>query len=220
MVSARRFRAKCAGSAVDCPTYAELHCLSNFTFLRGASHPHELVEQAEALGYRRARTSPMSARWPAWCARTWRRRSRPLKLIIGAELRLQLRTEVRRARHRPARLWARCAVSSPAAGGPPSKGQYTLTRADVTELGPEQCYILWLPAARPEARRAELARGALSRPGEDRGRAAARRGARRAAREPYAARCAAMACRSSPAATCTCTCARAAACRMRSPPSA
>ena len=33
------------------PAYAELHCISNFTFLRGASHPHELVEQADALGY-------------------------------------------------------------------------------------------------------------------------------------------------------------------------
>ncbi len=31
--------------------YAELHCLSNFTFLRGASHPQELVERAHALGY-------------------------------------------------------------------------------------------------------------------------------------------------------------------------
>jgi error-prone DNA polymerase len=34
------------------PAYAELHCLSNFSFLRGASHPHELVAQAVALGYR------------------------------------------------------------------------------------------------------------------------------------------------------------------------
>jgi error-prone DNA polymerase len=33
------------------PRYAELHCLSNFTFLRGASHPEELVERAAALGY-------------------------------------------------------------------------------------------------------------------------------------------------------------------------
>ncbi len=33
------------------PDYAELHCLSNFTFLRGASHPGELVERARALGY-------------------------------------------------------------------------------------------------------------------------------------------------------------------------
>ncbi|MBI4290968.1 MAG: error-prone DNA polymerase [Betaproteobacteria bacterium] len=33
------------------PAYAELHCLSNFSFLRGASHPEELVERARALGY-------------------------------------------------------------------------------------------------------------------------------------------------------------------------
>ena len=31
--------------------YVELHCKSNFSFLRGASHPHELVEQAAKLGY-------------------------------------------------------------------------------------------------------------------------------------------------------------------------
>jgi error-prone DNA polymerase len=31
--------------------YAELHCLSNFTFLRGASHPEELVTRAHKLGY-------------------------------------------------------------------------------------------------------------------------------------------------------------------------
>ncbi|MGB8053620.1 MAG: PHP domain-containing protein, partial [Azonexus sp.] len=33
------------------PDYAELHCLSNFSFLRGASHPEELVEQAAAQAY-------------------------------------------------------------------------------------------------------------------------------------------------------------------------
>src|SRR5882757_6924869 len=33
------------------PSYAELHCISNFSFLRGASHPHELIERALALGY-------------------------------------------------------------------------------------------------------------------------------------------------------------------------
>ena len=33
------------------PDYAELHCLSNFSFGRGASHPEELVERAHALGY-------------------------------------------------------------------------------------------------------------------------------------------------------------------------
>ncbi|TAN58562.1 MAG: PHP domain-containing protein, partial [Rhodospirillales bacterium] len=33
------------------PGYAELHCVSNFSFLRGASHPEELVARAAELGY-------------------------------------------------------------------------------------------------------------------------------------------------------------------------
>ncbi|MEN5179028.1 error-prone DNA polymerase [Comamonas testosteroni] len=33
------------------PRYAELWCLSNFSFLRGASHPHELVARAHRQGY-------------------------------------------------------------------------------------------------------------------------------------------------------------------------
>src|SRR5262249_56270924 len=52
--------AEAAGTCTDCspeavysplPAYAELHCLSNFTFLRGASHPEELVQRAATLGY-------------------------------------------------------------------------------------------------------------------------------------------------------------------------
>jgi len=35
----------------ELPGYAELHCLSNFSFLRGASHAEELVERAKELGY-------------------------------------------------------------------------------------------------------------------------------------------------------------------------
>ena len=38
-------------NALMLPSYAELHCLSNFSFLRGASHPEELVERACVLGY-------------------------------------------------------------------------------------------------------------------------------------------------------------------------
>jgi error-prone DNA polymerase len=33
------------------PAYAELRCVSNFSFLRGASRPEELVERAKQLGY-------------------------------------------------------------------------------------------------------------------------------------------------------------------------
>ena len=35
------------------PPYVELRCATNFSFLRGASHPSEVVERAAALGHRR-----------------------------------------------------------------------------------------------------------------------------------------------------------------------
>ena len=35
----------------ELPGYAELHCVTNFSFLRGASHGEELVERAADLGY-------------------------------------------------------------------------------------------------------------------------------------------------------------------------
>ena len=40
-----------AGLPPELPAYAELHCLTNFSFQRGASRPGELVAQAYQLGY-------------------------------------------------------------------------------------------------------------------------------------------------------------------------
>ena len=31
--------------------YTELHCKTNYSFLQGASHPDELIQQAQQLGY-------------------------------------------------------------------------------------------------------------------------------------------------------------------------
>ena len=69
------------------PAYAELHCLSNFTFLRGASHPEELVERAAALGYAAlALTDECSF---AGVVRTHVAAKRcGLKLIVGSEVTL------------------------------------------------------------------------------------------------------------------------------------
>jgi error-prone DNA polymerase len=70
------------------PDYAELHCLSNFSFLRGASHPEELVERAAALGYTAlALTDECSL---AGIVRAHvAAKEHPLKLIAGTELRLE-----------------------------------------------------------------------------------------------------------------------------------
>ncbi|CAN7438484.1 error-prone DNA polymerase [Acidovorax sp. LjRoot74] len=66
------------------PGYAELHCLSNFSFQRGASHPPELVERAAKLGYQAlALTDECSV---AGVVRAWKAAQQTgLHLIVGSE---------------------------------------------------------------------------------------------------------------------------------------
>ena len=70
------------------PAYAELHCLSNFSFLRGASHPEELVRRAAGLGYTAlALTDECSV---AGVVRAHEAaKETGLKLLIGSEVQLQ-----------------------------------------------------------------------------------------------------------------------------------
>ncbi len=58
------------------PRFAELATMTNFSFLRGASHPEELVAQAAALGLT-ASASPTAIRSPGWCARMCSRVRKP-----------------------------------------------------------------------------------------------------------------------------------------------
>ena len=70
------------------PSYAALHCISNFTFLRGASHAEELVQQAATLQYTAiAITDECSV---AGVVRAHvAAKEHGIKLIIGAEFVLQ-----------------------------------------------------------------------------------------------------------------------------------
>lgn len=69
------------------PAYAELHAVSNFTFLRGGSHPEELVRQAHALGYSALAITDECSLAGVVRAHTAAREC-GLKLIIGTELTL------------------------------------------------------------------------------------------------------------------------------------
>jgi error-prone DNA polymerase len=69
------------------PGYAELHTISNFTFLRGASHPEELVTRASELGYRALALTDECSLAGAVRAHI-AARDHNLHLIIGSELRL------------------------------------------------------------------------------------------------------------------------------------
>ena len=72
------------GAPAAC-AYAELHCLSNFSFLRGASHPEELVETAARLGYRALAITDRNSLAGVVRAHLVAREA-GLKLILGAEL--------------------------------------------------------------------------------------------------------------------------------------
>jgi error-prone DNA polymerase len=115
---------------MDClPEYAELHCLSNFSFLRGASHPQEQVERAAALGYSAlALTDECSL---AGIVRAHvAAKAHKLKLIAGAELRLEDGTRLALLAPDRRSYGALCAlITTGRRRG--RKGTYLLARADV-----------------------------------------------------------------------------------------
>ncbi len=127
--------------------YAELVCVSNFTFLTGASHPQELVARAAELGYRAiALTDECSLAGIVRAfeeARRCAERGQPIDLLPGSLFRLgngsrlvllpedqagyaQLCTLITRGRRRAA------------------KGRYELPDRSF-EHGLEHCLALWLP---------------------------------------------------------------------------
>src|SRR5512139_1001104 len=68
------------------PPYAELHCLSNFTFLRGASHAEELVARAQELDYAALAITDECSLAGAVRAHMAAKEV-GLKLIVGSEIR-------------------------------------------------------------------------------------------------------------------------------------
>ncbi|MCB1567200.1 MAG: PHP domain-containing protein, partial [Xanthomonadales bacterium] len=135
--------------AAELPAYAELHCLSDFSFLRGAASAEHLFARAKHCGYTAlAITDECSM---AGIVRAWEAaRNHGLKLIVGSELVLdcglkcvllvesrdgytQLCQWITRAR--------RAAV----------KGCYHLSRADFEHGWPDSnkhdcgLFALWLP---------------------------------------------------------------------------
>ena len=122
--------------------YAELHALTNFSFLRGASQPEELVLQAAHLGYRAlAITDECSL---AGVVRAHiAAKQHGLPLIIGAEftcvdgLKLVVLATDRASYGALSRLISRARRST-------VKGRYALKRDDL-ENSLDGCLIIWLP---------------------------------------------------------------------------
>ena len=143
------------------PTYAELHCLSNFSFLRGASHPEELVARAHVLGYTAlAITDECSvagvvrAHLAVKTCNAQNRERPPMKLLIGSEMSVENGPKLVVLATNRAGYGALCALITRARMRT-RKGEYRVELADL-ENGLPGCLVLLVPDAQCNAVHAQF----------------------------------------------------------------
>ena len=131
---------------VQTPDYAELHCLSAFSFQRGASTAKELFERAKRLGYRAlAITDECSL---AGIVRAYEAaREFELPLIVGSEVQIEGGPKLVLL---AADLDGYIALSRliTLARRRAAKGEYRSLRGDFADL-PAGLLVLWVPPRRP-----------------------------------------------------------------------
>ncbi len=124
--------------------YAELHTLSNFTFLEGASHPEELVQYASELGYNAIALTDECTLSGIVRAHT-EAKLRKIKLLVGSHFRVADRLLIILATNRQgyAQLCELITQGRRRAG----KGEYQLSLSDFDQ-GLDQCLCLYQPGAK------------------------------------------------------------------------
>ena len=136
------------------PAYAELHCLSDFSFLRGAASAEELFERAVQVGYEAlAITDECSL---AGIVRALEAaRITGIKLIVGSEFTLDCGLKCVLLVDTPAGYTRLCELITTARRAVSGKG-YRLTRRDIerhlSDVDPSVCglFALWVPAQTPD----------------------------------------------------------------------
>jgi error-prone DNA polymerase len=127
------------------PDYAELHCLSNFSFLRGASTAAELFERAKALGYTALAITDEASM--AGIVRAFEAaKASGVALIVGTEVHLTHGPKLVLLAETLAGYQHLCrwiTVGRRRA----DKGQYKLVMADLDAS--DGVLALWLPEAQP-----------------------------------------------------------------------
>ncbi|WHZ11195.1 MAG: DNA polymerase III subunit alpha [Burkholderiaceae bacterium] len=128
------------------PAYAELHCLSNFSFQRGASHAQELVARAHELGYAALALTDECSVAGAVRAHVEAKKL-GLKLLLGSEFRLDGFRLIALARN--LRGWGNLCEFITAARRHPlkevPKGEYRVSRAGSNFALLQDCEIILAP---------------------------------------------------------------------------
>ncbi|POP77703.1 error-prone DNA polymerase [Pseudomonas syringae] len=122
--------------------YAELHCLSNFSFQRGASSARELFERAVRHGYKALAITDECTL--AGIVRAWQAsKSTGLPLIVGSEMHIENGPKVVLLVENQAGYEALCTLIT-VARRRAKKGEYRVLREDF-EPAPAGLLALWLP---------------------------------------------------------------------------
>ncbi len=127
---------------VNVPAYAELHCLSDFSFQRGAASALQLFERAQACGYAAlAITDDCSLAGIVRAYEASRRTGVPL--IVGSEITLDdgLKIVILVETHQGYETLCRLITTGRRAAG---KGDYRLSRDDIAD-GLPGTLVLWIP---------------------------------------------------------------------------
>lgn len=126
--------------------YAELFCQSNFSFLQGASHPEELVIQADFLGYEAiAITDECSVAGVVRAHTAIKEHQLSIHLIVGSmfwlndQLQFILLAPTRQAYAELCRVITNARRRS-------DKGNYDLQEWDIMSI--KHCLFIWLPTGR------------------------------------------------------------------------
>ncbi|MEH6581071.1 MAG: error-prone DNA polymerase [Halioglobus sp.] len=123
-------------------SYAELHCLSSYSFLRSASHPHELVERAAELGYTALAITDECSLAGVVKAHVAAREA-GIQLIIGSEFNLEEGIKLLALVPSRAAYSELSGLISMARRRSP-KGEYRASLRDVI-FHLKRCLLIWLP---------------------------------------------------------------------------
>ncbi|HRN62115.1 MAG TPA: error-prone DNA polymerase [Luteimonas sp.] len=145
------------------PVHAELHCLSDFSFLRGAASATELFERARDCGYEAlAITDECSL---AGIVRALEAsEASGVRLVVGSEFTLACGTKLVLLVEKQSGYTRLCELITRGRRGEAKKGRYRLARTDVADMlagiDPEVSglFALWIPAREPDETQARWLR--------------------------------------------------------------
>ena len=142
------------------PDYAELHCLSDFSFLRGAATAKQLFERAQSCGYAAlAITDECSL---AGIVRAFEAsRDTGVPLIVGSEFTLTDGTKFVLLVEDRVGYQTLCALITQGRQAA-TKGEYRLTREDFARPLPG-LLALWIPGSEPDAAQGRWIRDTFAR---------------------------------------------------------